>query len=319
MPLPTTHIEQQLRKSLFDLLPWAEHKGALLAQIPLIPCSPGQCFPAWTWCVRLNPAFILIPLQTYSGLFCVVINPYKQLPIYSEKIIDMYKGKKRHEMPPHIYAIADTAYRSMLQGRTAREHPALGGTNTWELLETSGNSSWAGHKHLGTPRGLLQTPCQQRALTEGSTAFLEVSEEFFGRNSSPQTLWLKKEKQSFHPSVLRHVGRFQSHANSFGKYGHGKCSLSTSGDYSKVSWERCWICQHRCFLPQQSRFKQCFGATFPTAWCLNPELRCALFSNTDGSEQWESSRAPKGANKPPKFTVLSSSCSHFWQTEGILF
>uniref|UniRef100_A0A2K5LT44 Myosin heavy chain 11 n=1 Tax=Cercocebus atys TaxID=9531 RepID=A0A2K5LT44_CERAT len=55
-------------------------------------------------------------IYTYSGLFCVVVNPYKHLPIYSEKIVDMYKGKKRHEMPPHIYAIADTAYRSMLQG-----------------------------------------------------------------------------------------------------------------------------------------------------------------------------------------------------------
>uniref|UniRef100_A0A8C4YIY0 Myosin heavy chain 11 n=1 Tax=Gopherus evgoodei TaxID=1825980 RepID=A0A8C4YIY0_9SAUR len=56
-------------------------------------------------------------IYTYSGLFCVVVNPYKYLPIYSDKIIDMYKGKKRHEMPPHIYAIADTAYRSMLQDR----------------------------------------------------------------------------------------------------------------------------------------------------------------------------------------------------------
>lgn len=71
---------------------------------------------------NVSPLLILmshlsIP-QTYSGLFCVVINPYKNLPIYSEEIVEMYKGKKRHEMPPHIYAITDTSYRSMMQGKT---------------------------------------------------------------------------------------------------------------------------------------------------------------------------------------------------------
>lgn len=55
-------------------------------------------------------------LQTYSGLFCVVVNPYKRLPIYTEKIMERYKGIKRHEVPPHVFAITDTAYRSMLQG-----------------------------------------------------------------------------------------------------------------------------------------------------------------------------------------------------------
>lgn len=47
----------------------------------------------------------------------MVINPYKYLPIYSENIIEMYRGKKRHEMPPHIYAISESAYRCMLQGK----------------------------------------------------------------------------------------------------------------------------------------------------------------------------------------------------------
>ncbi|XP_066910591.1 myosin-10-like [Clytia hemisphaerica] len=56
-------------------------------------------------------------IYTYSGLFCVVVNPYKRLPIYSEKVVALYKGKKRHEVPPHVYAIADSAFRSMLQDR----------------------------------------------------------------------------------------------------------------------------------------------------------------------------------------------------------
>ena len=56
-------------------------------------------------------------IYTYSGLFCVVVNPYKRHPIYSEEIIKLYKGKKRHELPPHVFAITDAAYRSMMQNR----------------------------------------------------------------------------------------------------------------------------------------------------------------------------------------------------------
>ena len=64
-------------------------------------------------------------VQTYSGLFCVVVNPYKKLPIYSEKVIELYKGKKRHEVPPHVFAVTESAYRSMLQSTRSLRSEAL--------------------------------------------------------------------------------------------------------------------------------------------------------------------------------------------------
>merc|ERR1712170_60012 len=53
-------------------------------------------------------------MGTYSGLFCVVVNPYKRYPIYTQTVVKMYLGKRRNEVPPHLWAITETVYRNML-------------------------------------------------------------------------------------------------------------------------------------------------------------------------------------------------------------
>ncbi|XP_067104146.1 myosin heavy chain, fast skeletal muscle [Osmerus mordax] len=56
-------------------------------------------------------------IYTYSGLFCVTVNPYKWLPVYDSAVVTAYRGKKRIEAPPHIFSISDNAYQSMLTDR----------------------------------------------------------------------------------------------------------------------------------------------------------------------------------------------------------
>jgi myosin heavy chain 6/7 len=53
-------------------------------------------------------------IHTYSGLFVVVVNPYKRYPLYTHRVSKIYLGKRRNEVPPHLWAIAETAYRGML-------------------------------------------------------------------------------------------------------------------------------------------------------------------------------------------------------------
>ncbi|CAM4556552.1 unnamed protein product, partial [Lepidochelys kempii] len=55
--------------------------------------------------------------ETYSGLFCVTVNPYKWLPVYNPEVVAGYRGKKRQEAPPHIFSISDNAYQFMLTDR----------------------------------------------------------------------------------------------------------------------------------------------------------------------------------------------------------
>uniref|UniRef100_A0A3B4B2G2 Myosin heavy chain 7-like n=1 Tax=Periophthalmus magnuspinnatus TaxID=409849 RepID=A0A3B4B2G2_9GOBI len=56
-------------------------------------------------------------IYTYSGLFCVTVNPYKWLPVYNQEVVAAYRGKKRSEAPPHIFSISDNAYQYMLADR----------------------------------------------------------------------------------------------------------------------------------------------------------------------------------------------------------
>ena len=66
---------------------------------------------------NLSERYVRFLIYTYSGLFCVTVNPYKWLPVYDNHVVGCYKGKRKSEMPPHIFSISDNAYNDMLRER----------------------------------------------------------------------------------------------------------------------------------------------------------------------------------------------------------
>lgn len=47
------------------------------------------------------------------GIVLVAINPYEQLQIYGEEVINAYSGRNMGDMDPHIFAVAEEAYKQM--------------------------------------------------------------------------------------------------------------------------------------------------------------------------------------------------------------
>ncbi|TSM28207.1 Unconventional myosin-XVIIIa [Bagarius yarrelli] len=65
-------------------------------------------------------------IHTYAGPNIVVINPASALSMYSEKVMHMFKGCRREDTAPHIYGVAQSAYRKLLTTRQDQSIVLLG-------------------------------------------------------------------------------------------------------------------------------------------------------------------------------------------------
>lgn len=56
-------------------------------------------------------------IYTYSGIVLVAVNPFMAVPLYSSDIVQAYAGRKKGELEPHLFAIAEDAYRCMIRDK----------------------------------------------------------------------------------------------------------------------------------------------------------------------------------------------------------
>uniref|UniRef100_A0A8C8H3L5 Myosin XVIIIAb n=1 Tax=Oncorhynchus tshawytscha TaxID=74940 RepID=A0A8C8H3L5_ONCTS len=78
-------------------------------------------------------------IHTHAGPNMVIINPLSAPSMYSEKVMHMFKGCRREDTAPHIYAVAQSAYRNLL---TTRQDQSI------VLLGKSGSGKTTNCQHL---------------------------------------------------------------------------------------------------------------------------------------------------------------------------
>lgn len=52
-------------------------------------------------------------VYTYSGIVLIAVNPFQPLSLYGPEIIQAYSGRRKGELEPHLFAIAEDAYTRM--------------------------------------------------------------------------------------------------------------------------------------------------------------------------------------------------------------
>jgi myosin-5 len=52
-------------------------------------------------------------IYTYSGIVLIAVNPFQRVTLYGPEVIQAYNGRKRGDLEPHLFAIAEDAYTAM--------------------------------------------------------------------------------------------------------------------------------------------------------------------------------------------------------------
>ncbi|KAK4058503.1 Myosin type-2 heavy chain 1 [Microbotryomycetes sp. JL221] len=121
--------------------------------------------------------YSLRQIYTYSGIVLVAVNPFSSLSIYESSIVQAYAGRRKGELEPHLFAIAEDAYRCMLG--TSGEP---GGNQTIIVSGESGAGKTVSAKYIMRYFATVDDPSRPGRRKTTATGMSETEEQILATN-----------------------------------------------------------------------------------------------------------------------------------------
>lgn len=156
--------------------------------------------------------------HTYAGPSLLIVSPRGAPAMYSEKVMHMFKGCRREDMAPHIYAVAQTAYRAMLMSRQDQSIVLLGSSGSGKttscqhlvqylatIAGTSGNKVFSVEKWQALYTLLEAFGNSPTVMNSSATRFSQILSLDFDQagqvaSASIQTMLLEKLRVARRPA-----------------------------------------------------------------------------------------------------------------------
>ncbi|XP_035997446.1 unconventional myosin-VIIb [Fundulus heteroclitus] len=227
-------------------------------------------------------------IYTYTGSILVAVNPYQLLPIYTTEQVHMYTDRRLGELPPHVFAIADTCFFNMRRNKKSQccvisGESGAGKTESTKLMlqflaAVSGQHSWIEQQILEANPILEAFGNAKTVRNDNSSRFGKYIDVNFTKGGAIEGARVEQylleksrvcrqapEERNYHIFYYMLMGMSQDQKKIL--------SLGTAAEYKYLTMGNCTSCEGRDDVKEYAHFRSA--------------LKILMFTETDS---WEISK-----------------------------
>ncbi|XP_037530284.1 unconventional myosin-VIIa [Nematolebias whitei] len=209
-------------------------------------------------------------IYTYTGSILVAVNPYQLLPIYTTEQVHMYTDRRLGELPPHVFAIADTCFFNMRRNKKNQccvisGESGAGKTESTKLMlqflaAVSGQHSWIEQQILEANPILEAFGNAKTIRNDNSSRFGKYIDVYFSKGGAiegarVEQYLLEKSRVCRQAPQERNYHIFYYMLMGMSAEQKKILSLGTAAEYKYLTMGNCTSCEGRDDVMEYAHFR----------------------------------------------------------------